>query len=36
MGIHLVRSFMDDLTYRRENGRNYVTMTKRISGGPAA
>ena len=30
LGIHLVRSLMDGLEYRRENGKNVLTMRKRI------
>ncbi len=30
MGIHLVRSIMDRVEYRRDSGRNIVTMSKRI------
>lgn len=29
LGIHLVRSLMDELRYRRDAGRNYVTLIKR-------
>lgn len=29
LGIHLVRSLMDEVGYRRANGRNHVTLTKR-------
>ena len=32
LGIHLVRSMMDDLSYRRENGKNHLTLTKRFEG----
>ena len=28
LGIHLVRKTMDAVAYRRENGRNVVTLTK--------
>jgi anti-sigma regulatory factor (Ser/Thr protein kinase) len=31
LGIHLMRQFMDELEYRRERGRNVLTMRKRIS-----
>ena len=31
LGIHLVRSMMDDVSYRRENGRNLLTMSTRRS-----
>ncbi len=30
LGIHLVRSVMDQVDYRRESGKNRLTMTKRI------
>ncbi len=30
LGLHLVRTHVDDLQYRRENGRNYLSATKRI------
>ncbi len=30
LGIHLVRSMIDELHYRREQGRNYLTLTTRI------
>lgn len=29
LGIHLVRNFMDDLEYRRENGKNVFIMRKK-------
>ena len=28
LGIHLMRRFMDELAYRRESGRNVLTMRK--------
>ena len=28
LGVHLVRSIMDELHYRREGGRNYLTLVK--------
>ncbi|MBO5635250.1 MAG: SpoIIE family protein phosphatase [Bacteroidales bacterium] len=31
LGIHLIRSIMDDVKYRRESGKNILTMTKIIS-----
>jgi len=31
LGIHLVRSFMDDVDYRREAGKNILRMRKRIA-----
>jgi serine/threonine-protein kinase RsbW len=30
LGIHLVRSLMDSVEYRRENGKNVLTLRKRI------
>jgi anti-sigma regulatory factor (Ser/Thr protein kinase) len=30
LGIHLVRSFMDDVSYSRSNGYNLLTLTKFI------
>ncbi len=27
LGVHLVRTMMDNVSYRRENGRNLLTMT---------
>lgn len=30
LGIHLVRSLMDRVDYRREGGKNVLTLTKRI------
>lgn len=30
LGIFLVRQIMDSVSYRRENGKNYLTMTKTI------
>ena len=32
LGIHLVRTMMDEMSYRRENGRNHLALTKRKSG----
>jgi serine/threonine-protein kinase RsbW len=29
LGIHMVRQFMDSVGYRRESGRNILTMTRR-------
>ena len=29
LGIHLVRSMMDELSYRRASGRNHITMVTR-------
>ena len=30
LGLHLVRTYVDDLQYRRENSRNYLSLSKRI------
>ena len=30
LGIHLVRSIMDNVSYKRAEGRNVLTMTKHI------
>ena len=30
LGIHLVRKFMDDVSYERSDGENWLTMVKRI------
>lgn len=30
LGIHLIRKFVDQLAYRREAGRNILTMCKRL------
>lgn len=32
LGVHLVRSMMDELHYSREDGKNRLAMTKRKSG----
>lgn len=32
LGIHFIRTVMNDLTYERVNGRNRLTMTKREDG----
>ena len=32
LGIHLVRQIMDGLEYRRQDGRNFLVMKKRIAG----
>ena len=29
LGVHLAREMMDEMAYRRENGRNYLTLTSR-------
>jgi anti-sigma regulatory factor (Ser/Thr protein kinase) len=30
LGIHLVRQIMDDLSYRRHDGKNYLVMRKKL------
>ena len=30
LGVHLVRSLMDSVEYRRDNGKNVLTMRKRV------
>ena len=30
LGLHLLRTYVDELRYRRENGRNYLSLRKRI------
>ncbi len=32
IGLHLVRAMVDDLHYRREHGRNHLTLIKRRNG----
>jgi len=32
LGVHMVRQLMDAVEYRRENGRNILTLIKRIAG----
>jgi anti-sigma regulatory factor (Ser/Thr protein kinase) len=36
LGIHLIRSFMDELGYRREGGRNVFRMRKHLQPAPTA
>lgn len=36
LGIHLVRKTMDSVSYRRQDGRNLVTLTKRTVPGDAS
>jgi serine/threonine-protein kinase RsbW len=31
LGVHIVKKFMDTVTYSRKNGQNILTITKRIS-----
>jgi serine/threonine-protein kinase RsbW len=33
LGIHLLRTLMDEVAYRRADGRNYLTMRKRVEPG---
>lgn len=30
LGVHLVRSMMDEMSYRREQGKNHLTLVKRF------
>ncbi len=30
LGVHLVRSMMDEMSYRREHGKNHLTLVKRF------
>jgi anti-sigma regulatory factor (Ser/Thr protein kinase) len=30
LGIHLIRTMMDDVAYRHSNGQNHLTMTKQL------
>ena len=32
LGLHLVRSYVDELHYRHEDGRNFLSLSKRIGG----
>ena len=32
LGVHIVKSIMETLDYRREGGENVVTLTKRLAG----
>jgi sigma-B regulation protein RsbU (phosphoserine phosphatase) len=32
LGIHLMRHYMDSLSYERKDGQNVLTMTKKIKG----
>ena len=32
LGLNLVRTFVDELGYRRENGRNHVSLSMKIGG----
>jgi serine/threonine-protein kinase RsbW len=31
LGVHLIRHLMDDIQYRREDGRNHLVFTKRVA-----
>ena len=33
LGVFLVRKLMDDVSYRREDGRNHLTLLKNLGGG---
>ncbi len=33
LGVHFMKTLMDDVTYRREGGRNVLTMHKRFEAG---
>lgn len=33
LGVHIVKAIMDGITYRREDGRNILTMTKQLENG---
>ncbi|MGH7785741.1 MAG: ATP-binding protein [Candidatus Binatia bacterium] len=33
LGVHLVRQFMDEIEYRREDGRNHLRLRKRLAAG---
>jgi anti-sigma regulatory factor (Ser/Thr protein kinase) len=32
LGVHIVKAIMETVDYRRENGRNVLTLTKRLDG----
>lgn len=32
LGVHIVKAIMETVDYRRENGRNILTLTKRLEG----
>ena len=32
LGIHLIRHYMDEVSYERKDGQNVLTMRKRIKG----
>jgi len=34
LGIHLIKNLMDDLTYRRSNGKNILILKKYLNGPP--
>ena len=36
LGIFLVKEYMDDVSYRRENGKNILSMKRKIAGGGGA
>jgi len=35
LGIHFIRHYSDDLAYRREQGRNILTIRKRLADAPS-
>jgi anti-sigma regulatory factor (Ser/Thr protein kinase) len=35
LGVHIVRRLVDDVSYERRDGRNVVTLVKRLAGGQA-
>lgn len=36
LGVHFMKTLMDDVTYRRDGGRNILTMRKRFAAGGAS
>ncbi len=32
LGVHMVRTFMDEMSYRRDEGKNHLTLIKRRDG----
>ena len=32
LGVHMVRTFMDEMHYRRDEGKNHLTLIKRRDG----
>lgn len=35
LGVHLIRTLMDEVSYRRVDGRNHLRMAKRLTPSPA-